>query len=111
MQTVVTLHLPSKEALSSFISFALKMSLWSCETDVINLFFIFIFFSRRANRGRVNCPAFRLHSDGKKKCLNKLNLGKSNREAPALLSFQPSLVGLPGQVPLPLGDSDVLGEP
>lgn len=44
MRTVVTLHLPSKEALSSFISFALKMSLWSCETDVINLFFIFIFF-------------------------------------------------------------------
>lgn len=104
MLMVVTLYLPSKEALGSFILFALKMSLWSYEADVINLFFSFFFF-RRANRGRVNCPASGLHSDGKKKCLNKLNSGKSNRDAPALLSFQSSLVRLP------LGDSNVLGEP
>lgn len=39
MLMVVTLYLPSKEALGSFILFALKMSLWSYEADVINLFF------------------------------------------------------------------------
>lgn len=43
MLMVVTLYLPSKEALGSFILFALKMSLWSYEADVINLFFSFFF--------------------------------------------------------------------
>lgn len=45
MLMVVTLYLPSKEALGSFILLALKMSLWSYEADVINLFFSFFFFS------------------------------------------------------------------
>lgn len=81
MLMVVTLYLPSKEALGSFILLALKMSLWSYEAGVINLFFHFFF--KRANRRRVNCPASGLHSDGKKKCLNKLSSGKSNRDSPS----------------------------
>lgn len=74
MIMIFTLYLSSKEPFSSFISFALKMSvpLELGREGVIKLFF------RRANRGRVNCLALRLYFDGKKRCLNKLNLEKLN---------------------------------
>lgn len=43
------------------ISFALKMSLWSCERKV--LFICFYFFPIIKE---VNCPAFKLHFSGEK---------------------------------------------